>query len=77
MQKKISKRLNQFIKDGRTESYVELWEARRKFAEEHNKGLKKGSSDKNYMWEVNYPLSIDNIKHFADFCADSGGFKVC
>ena len=75
--KKISKRLNQLIKDGETESYVDLWEARRKIAEEHNKGLKKGSSDKNYKWIASYPLSIDNIKHFADFCADSGGFQIC
>ena len=75
--KKISKILNQLIKDGKTQSYVDLWEARRKLAEDHNKGLKKGASDKNYKWEASYPLHTDNIQHFADFCADSGGFQIC
>jgi len=75
--KKISKRLNQLIKEGRTESYIDLWESRRKVAEEHNKGLKKGAGDKNYEWIADYPLDIDNVQHFADFCADSGGFQIC
>ena len=75
--KKIAKRLNQLIKDGYTQVYIDTWESRRKFAEEHNKGLKKGASDKDYKWEASYPLDIDNIQRFADFCADSGGFQIC
>ena len=73
----ISKKLNLQIESGKTQSYVDLWEARRKLAEDHNKGLKKGTSDKNYKWEASYPLHIDNIQHFADFCLDSGGFQIC
>ena len=75
--KKIAKRLNQLIKDGKAQSHIDLWEARRKVAEEHNKGLKKGTSDKNYKWEDSYPMHIENVQHFADFCADSGGFEIC
>ena len=75
--KKISKRLNQLIKDGNAQKHIDMWEARRKLAEEHNKGLKKGASDKNYKWENSYPMHIDNVQHFADFCADSGGFQIC
>ena len=74
---KIAKRLNQLIKDGKAQSHIDLWEARRKVAEEHNKGLKKGTSDKNYKWEDSYPMHIENVQHFADFCADSGGFQIC
>ena len=73
----IAERLNQRIKDGKTQGHIDLWEARRKIAEEHNKGLKKGASDKDYKWEASYPLDIDNIQRFADFCLDSGGFQIC
>ena len=75
--KKIAKRLNQLIKDGYTQVYIDTWESRRKFAEKHNKGLKKGAGDKNYEWIADYPIDIDNIQRFADFCLDSGGFQIC
>lgn len=26
---------------------------------------------------VSYPFSVDNVRRFADFLADSGGFKIC
>ena len=73
----ISKKLNLQIESGKAQSYVDTWEARRKVAEKHNKGLKKGASDKDYKWEASYPLDIDNIQRFADFCLDSGGFQIC
>ena len=73
----ISKKLNLQIESGKTQSYVDLWEARRNLAEDHNKGLKKGTSDSSYKWEDSYPMHIDNVQHFADFCADSGGFQIC
>lgn len=28
-------------------------------------------------WIENYPFSVDNVKEFADFCKDSGGFTIC
>ena len=27
-------------------------------------------------WEASYPFDVDNVKEFAQFCADSGGFKI-
>ncbi len=27
--------------------------------------------------EFNYPFDVDNVKAFADFCKDSGGFSIC
>ena len=73
----ISKKLNLQIESGKAQSYIDTWEARRKLAEKHNEGLKKGAGDKNYEWIADYPLDIDNIQHFADFCLDSGGFQIC
>ena len=26
---------------------------------------------------TNYPMSVDNVRSFAEFCADSGGFEIC
>ena len=28
-------------------------------------------------WEASYPFDIDNVKEFAEFCEQSGGFKIC
>jgi ribulose bisphosphate carboxylase small subunit len=28
-------------------------------------------------WIENYPFSVNNVKEFADFCKDSGGFTIC
>ena len=27
-------------------------------------------------WTGNYPFSVDNVKQFADFCYQSGGFEI-
>ena len=27
--------------------------------------------------EFQYPFNVDNVKAFAEFCKDSGGFKIC
>ena len=34
----------------------------------------KGTRDN---WMKHYPLDIDNVKEYAEFCIDSGGFKIC
>jgi len=28
-------------------------------------------------WENNYPFDAENVREFAEFCADSGGFRIC
>ena len=28
-------------------------------------------------WNDSYPFSVQNVKEFADFCKDSGGFQIC
>ena len=28
-------------------------------------------------WEKSYPFSEDNVREFANFCANSGGFTIC
>jgi len=28
-------------------------------------------------FQTNYPFDIENVKEFAEFCRDSGGFEIC
>ena len=28
-------------------------------------------------WNKHYPFDIENVKEFAEFCIESGGFKIC
>lgn len=28
-------------------------------------------------WATHYPFSVENVKEFAEFCLDSGGFEIC
>ena len=28
-------------------------------------------------WAKSYPFSEDNVREFANFCANSGGFRIC
>lgn len=28
-------------------------------------------------WQSSYPFSADNVREFAEFCAESGGFQIC
>jgi hypothetical protein len=32
---------------------------------------------KELQWEASYPFEVDNVKEFAEFCKESGGFKIC
>lgn len=28
-------------------------------------------------WQTNYSFEVDNVREFADFCRESGGFRIC
>ena len=32
---------------------------------------------KRESWDKSYPFDIDNVKEFAEFCIESGGFEIC
>ena len=61
---KIAKRLFKLIKNGD----VNLYEKSRK---EYLDGL----NDKD--WNKSYPFYEENVRRFANFCANSGGFRIC
>ena len=61
---KIAKKLYKLIKDGDVKAYESAYKR-------HQKSL----NDKD--WDKSYPFSEDNVRNFANFCANSGGFTIC
>ena len=35
------------------------------------------SDDKDNQFMSSYPFNTDNVKRFAEFCRESGGFEIC
>ena len=73
--KKIAKRLKSLLEDGTVKKFEVSHEAERLEAEQNNKGKKM--KDEGYSWSASYPFSEDNVREFANFCAESGGFSIC
>ena len=61
---KISKRLWGLIDNGQVKEY-----------EEGYKVDQEGLDDND--WNKSYPFNEDNVRRFANFCANSGGFTIC
>ena len=46
----------------------------------HNKKKESTNCDKTGKtknWNKSYPFDIDNVREFAEFCLQSGGFRIC
>ena len=33
--------------------------------------------EEDYPYDTDYPFSVENVKNFADFCINCGGFEIC
>ena len=66
---KISKRLNELLDNGIVDKYKQ----------DHDKQMLKLKESENddERFYANYPFDKDNVKQFALFCKESGGFKIC
>ena len=60
---------------GDTKGYEDYHDKTMKEANENNEGKKCG--DEGYDWAGAYPFNVDNVRNFANFCAESGGFEIC
>ena len=65
---RIARRLNQLIDDGDVATHEEEYEKRRSEAKDDSPYDHFGS---------HYPFSEDNVKNFAIFAKESGGFYIC
>ena len=66
---KIADILFKKIESGETDKYAYQFE-------ENRKNLGK-SDDKDNQFMSSYPFNTDNVKRFAEFCRESGGFEIC
>jgi len=62
--KRIARRLNKLINDGDVAAHEKEYEKRRSEQDEES-------------FEANYPFSEDNVKNFAVFAKECGGFYIC
>ena len=64
----IADRLFDLIDDGTVDKYSADYEKERKKLEE--------SDDKDARYFASYPFETNNVKRFASFCKESGGFEI-
>ena len=61
---RIARRLFKLIRNGDVKAYESAYK-------EHLDSLNKDN------WDKSYPFSEDNVRQFANFCMNSGGFRIC
>ena len=61
---RIAKKLYNLIEKGDVEAYESAYKR-------HLDSLEKDD------WAKSYPFGEDNVRRFANFCANSGGFRIC
>ena len=61
---RIASRLFKLIRNGDVKAYESAYR-------KHLDSLNEDS------WDKSYPFSEDNVREFANFCANSGGFRIC
>ena len=69
---KIADRLDLALKEGRVQRYSRQVSRDMKKAEKLNQGKKFG--DAGFDFDVNYPFDTGNVRSFAKFARESGGF---
>ena len=72
---KIAERLTECVKDGRAKEYSANIKKLIKQAKKTNETSSIG--DDSFDWNESYPFTITNVKEFATFCKNSGGFTIC
>ena len=80
------------LEDGRIQAYNDRYEAEMKalpkvncrVCDNNNRGHKKKKECKCCKqtglvddWDKSYPFDVENVREFATFCLESGGFSIC
>ena len=89
---KIGIELTAMLKSGRIKEYSDRYKANIKalpkvvctICNGNNHGNRKkkdcnvcGKTGKRDDWATSYPFDVENMKEFARFCLESGGFSIC
>lgn len=70
---KVQAKLDKITKECQKEYGKDLVPAQ--FPEPYKSRWDKAYGEKS--WGDSYPFVADNVKHFAEFCKNSGGFQIC
>ena len=76
----VAKKLFELIEEGDTKGYEDFHRKQADEADADNEryladgGKKYGDG---WNWADSYPFNVDNVRNFATFCAESGGFEIC
>ena len=76
----IAKRLFELIEKGETKEYDDYHRKQAEKAEKDNKILENKTGKKygdGWNWADSYPFDVENVRNFATFCSESGGFEIC
>tara|TARA_R100000808_G_scaffold22392_1_gene48695 strand:+ start:1241 stop:1798 length:558 start_codon:yes stop_codon:yes gene_type:complete len=76
----IAKRLFQLIDDGEVKGYEDFHKQRASEANADNERLLEDGGEKygkGWNWAESYPFNVENVREFATFCSESGGFEIC
>ena len=89
---KIGVELTAMLEDGRVQAHSDRYEAELEalpqvdcyVCDNNNRGHKKKKECKSCDgtglkddWNKSYPFEVDNVREFATFCLESGGFTIC
>ena len=76
----IAKRLLELIESGETKGYQDFHRKKADEADANNERLIADGGKKygdGWDWSDSYPFDVENVRAFATFCAESGGFEIC
>ena len=76
----IAKRLFELIDEGEVKGYEDFHKKQSDEANANNERYLANGGEKygdGWDWTESYPFSVDNVRAFAEFCAESGGFEIC
>ena len=76
----IAKRLFELIEEGETGRFEDFHKKKAEEADADNERLIADGGkkyDAGWNWADSYPFAVDNVRAFATFCSESGGFEIC
>ena len=76
----IAKRLFELIDSGETKGYEDFHKQQANEADADNERYLADGGEKygdGWNWADSYPFDVDNVRAFARFCSESGGFEIC
>ena len=76
----LAKRMLEHIESGEAKGFEEHHKKEMSDAKMNNEKIKAETGESygdNWDWRGDYPFDVNQLREFAEFCSQSGGFRVC